>query len=922
MRKGLARVALAALLAIASLPLGASGARAAGCGATAAPTRTIYLPNITKTLGGPSGWVTPFIVQNVGVASTDLQVSFYRFSDGALVTCRVVPGLLPYRSFADYPNADVDLPADSQFAVVVRSFGADVIAVVNEHQGRGATAEALSYVGLSSGATSLALPFVAKLAAGWIVRVVVQNLGPTTANVNARFVSYDGSRTATLTRVIAPGASRFVDPTVEPALLAGTEYSVTLTSDQPIAAIANAHNDAPGATAPMGFSYNAVVAAPGEIVYAPSVPRNADGRTARVIVQNTGAFDAPPTLVFQRPGVPPVTVNAPAIRAGRAWSFDPRTYADGATPCPAGGAPNCVGEGEWSATASGGQFAVLVAALSATSAFGYTGTTSPGNRAYLPNITRTLGGPSGWTTPIVLQSAGATSATLRWYRFADGTLITRQSVGGLAGGAAIRVDPRSVPGLLDDTQYAVVVDAQGGNVVATVLELSFEGGDGAMAYEGFKASVSTTPVPTMVLASAPKTLVFTGAGVQATASVRDQFDNAVGLPITWSVAPPTLGTVTTTGLFTAAENATGIARLTATAGDASATLTITVAQRPLVQVSGMSFSLDGTGLADVYTEPSITGAVASTLATEVDLDVVRIQADYGRAFASRSQLYVLGSSTTYANALQAVFRYDPEEARQLSVTTAGLYLLGADAVVIDWSKVRGIVPLTAARHELTHRMEEQIAGAATLPAWLNEGNARLEELTAPGTGWLNMTITYGAASMAATGTLFTLADMTSQGVWNARSGLGGQYEYYAAAQAVRQLRDRVGMTGVLRILEVMSAGASLPEAYAFVAGEPFDAFAAAYPARTRAVAPSYPGIATATDTVAGPGLSIIFYGFLPGATVSYSITGGGSAGYNTVRASDYGTYSSFLGSDWPAGTYTISASWSGGVVTTTATKTR
>ena len=90
-------------------------------------------------------------------------------------------------------------------------------------------------------------------------------------------------------------------------------------------------------------------------------------------------------------------------------------------------------------------------------------------------MTRTLGGALGWTTPILVQSAGATAATLRWYRFADGVLMTRQVVTGLVPGGTVRVDPRSVAALDDDTQYAVVVDAQGGNAVATVLELSFAG---------------------------------------------------------------------------------------------------------------------------------------------------------------------------------------------------------------------------------------------------------------------------------------------------------------------------------------------------------------------------------------------------------------------------------------------------------------
>src|SRR5256714_4542108 len=55
------------------------------CGALnpATPTATNYMPNITKTLGGPTGWQTPFIVQNSGAVSTTLEVSWYKFADGS-----------------------------------------------------------------------------------------------------------------------------------------------------------------------------------------------------------------------------------------------------------------------------------------------------------------------------------------------------------------------------------------------------------------------------------------------------------------------------------------------------------------------------------------------------------------------------------------------------------------------------------------------------------------------------------------------------------------------------------------------------------------------------------------------------------------------------------------------------------------------
>ena len=88
-------------LVVAAIPLApARTVVAAGlpCNTSFAPTTTVYLPNITKTLGGPTGWVTPFIVQNVGFFPTDLEVSFYSFATGGLVTCRKVSQLQPLRS--------------------------------------------------------------------------------------------------------------------------------------------------------------------------------------------------------------------------------------------------------------------------------------------------------------------------------------------------------------------------------------------------------------------------------------------------------------------------------------------------------------------------------------------------------------------------------------------------------------------------------------------------------------------------------------------------------------------------------------------------------------------------------------------------------------------------------------------------------
>ena len=85
-----------------------------------------------------------------------------------------------------------------------------------------------------------------------------------------------------------------------------------------------------------------------------------------------------------------------------------------------------------------------------------------------------------------MQSAGATTVTVSWYRFSDGSLATSQQLT-LQPNTAARIDPRTVGALSDNTQYSVVLNGNGGQVAAIVTELNFQGGDGAMTYEGFPA---------------------------------------------------------------------------------------------------------------------------------------------------------------------------------------------------------------------------------------------------------------------------------------------------------------------------------------------------------------------------------------------------------------------------------------------------
>jgi hypothetical protein len=468
-------------------------------------TQTLYLPNITRNLGGQGGWYTPFIVQNTGTASTMLEVSFYKFSDGTCVSRFLVSGIGAGTSYANDPRdpaKNPTLPDDAQFSVVVKSYGSTVVGVVNEHQGTGDRAEALSYNGFTAGANTVYLPNITRRLFGlYVTPFIIQNLGEGAASVQATFRTFDGSGVPiTIGRTIDAGRSKPIDPNSNdfllgaPGLTDNKQYSVTVTSNQPVAVVVNTHNDAPTQPKPVAYATNGVTSG-GPTVYGAYGAKNAQGigRYSTIVVQNLGAAAVTPMISFTPLGGAPGTANTytfgAAIQPNASKAFDPRfsfsTQGTTNTPCTTGGA-DCLADGEYTFTvsASGATLAAAVNVISDATAMGYAATAAPATKFFLPNVTRTLGGPNGWTTPILLQSVSATGATVEWRRFNDGALVTTQTVT-IPVGAGVRIDPRNVAGVSDNTQYAVTVNGIGGTLTAVVTELNFEGGDGAMAYEGF-----------------------------------------------------------------------------------------------------------------------------------------------------------------------------------------------------------------------------------------------------------------------------------------------------------------------------------------------------------------------------------------------------------------------------------------------------
>jgi hypothetical protein len=453
------------------------------------PTINLYLPYLTKTLGGTDGWETPFIIQNADSVAADLEMNFYAIADGTLVARRIVRGLKPGTSYADRPDRDADLADDTAYSAVVRSFGAKVVAVVNQQRGLGTRFEADSYVSQIGGAPSVFLPSVAKRVDGFVSRIVVQNVSTDPTAATATFIAIDGASTTISTRTLQSGRSSVIDLGAEPGLADGT-YAVRINASGRLVAIVNAQRDALSDAAPMLYSYGALVDG-ANTVYGPYAVKNVQGIGAgnsMIAVQNMARNPTQPTLTFTPLGGGVSTrFTGPTLAPGAAWSFDLR-FQNGDPRqglCGRGSSSGCLGDGEhsWTVGAPGAQLAALVTVIGPTAAAAYTALSRPAD-VFLPNVTRTLGGRDGWTTPIIVQSVSASQLSLSWYRFADGLLAATQRLT-ITPGSAIRIDPRDVGGLSDNAQYAVVVEGNGGRLVAVVVQLNSQGGDGAAIYTGF-----------------------------------------------------------------------------------------------------------------------------------------------------------------------------------------------------------------------------------------------------------------------------------------------------------------------------------------------------------------------------------------------------------------------------------------------------
>jgi hypothetical protein len=333
--------------------------------------------------------------------------------------------------------------------------------------------------------------------------------------------------------------------------------------------------------------------------------------------------------------------------------------------------------------------------------------------------------------------------------------------------------------------------------------------------------------------------------------------------------------------------------------------------------AGIEFALVESA-ADLRIERTISADDASAIAAAVNADVSAVESEFERRFSSPPPIYVFATNDSYAQGLTGILGYGPVTAAFVAENSVSFFEPALLVILVNWQAIGDRRPIAAIRHELTHRLTLDACAPRCdlVPAWFNEGQARLSEARVPGSAWRVMRMRYEAASMAATDTLIPLNTLVSQLSWNALTDWAGYYKYQQAARATELLREDVGGDApIARIYERLRRGENLARAYENLTGRTFNDFVATLRSRMLDGIPAGPGLVTLPMAPDGPGASYLLYGFAPSATVTFTLRGTRSEETWPMTVSPFGAAFDTLP---PArgGWYTLSVRQEGTVIST------
>src|SRR6266581_161364 len=338
---------------------------------------------------------------------------------------------------------------------------------------------------------------------------------------------------------------------------------------------------------------------------------------------------------------------------------------------------------------------------------------------------------------------------------------------------------------------------------------------------------------------------------------------------------------------------------------------------PTRAIAGVDFALMS-GAADLRIEATLSRDEDEVVAATIAADIPAVEGEFERSFVARPVIYVFGSVESYAEGFVRIFGYSRTTATLVAENSVSFFEPSLRLIAVNWEAIRSRRPVAAIRHELTHLLTLDACSPRCdlVPAWLNEGQARLAEALVPGGEWRMLRVRYEAASMAATGTVLPLGSLISQLSWNALTDWAGYFKYQESARAVELLREDVGGSApIARIYERLRRGQNLAQAYASLTDRSFDDFVAGLPARMRAAVPAGQGLIAVAPT------SYLVYGFPPASTITITVSGPRGSESSPMVLSPFGSNFDSIAPTRTRGGYTVSAQTESGVFTVKIRKT-
>src|SRR6185503_2918914 len=168
-----------------------------------------------------------------------------------------------------------------------------------------------------------------------------------------------------------------------------------------------------------------------------------------------------------------------------------------------------------------------------------------------------------------------------------------------------------------------------------------------------------------------------------------------------------------------------------------------------VRAGATTLCTPGSPAAHLAIDNTITLGDASAIAAQVFSDLEDVQAEFGWTLRGEPIVDVYATNERYASGLRDVFGYSQVTADYLAENSVAFFEPALRRIAVSWEAVQGRRPIAAIRHELTHfvTLEACAPRCDLVPAWLNEGQARLAEALIPGADWRMMRVRYEAASM-------------------------------------------------------------------------------------------------------------------------------------------------------------------------------